>query len=163
MRSRGFSIVEIMVTIVLLAVLTSSVIRVFDERTRFNNVQLLSINAELLKQSLDLYIRESCNNQTSVTPTVASLIAGGQLESALIATNPYNDTNLTFTVSWVQPYSYEIRADMGNAATASAYLRSSGATRAVGNLLIWDRVIDFGSGAYEDTRQFSRMFEGVCN
>lgn len=161
--SAGYTLIEIMVVLSLIAIVTSYVLKSSQDRSARLEIELLKNNVEEIQIALAAHVRESCNQQTMVTPTMAYLVSNGLLQSTSQGINPVNNSAISFSIIWAPPIRYTVIANMGSSATANSLLKASGATRVSATNLVWDKGIDSEHGDIEGNRQFSRMFEGVCN
>lgn len=161
-KDKGFTLLELMVCTVALAVLTSIVLTKLQSYEQNNKVIALRNNVAAVQNALISYVRTSCNANTTLTPTINGLVNLELLTSVNEASNPINNSVLNIDVNWNSPIRVIVTANMGSAQSANFYLNSSGASSVSGSDLIWEKSYSSAAGDFERTRVFSKLFETDC-
>ena len=162
-RNSGFTLVELAVTLALIATVTSLTVKTLSVRMVREDLKVLRMNVQEVKYAVNAHLLESCNSGTSVTPSLSTLVADGLISSSAQTINPISNQALTISIVWTQPFRYTVVAPFSSAAQANSFLKASGASQVSGSSLVWEGTFNSDEFNTDGNRQFSRMFEGNCN
>lgn len=161
-NNRGYSLLELLVVITIIAVVSSLVLQRVQMKEIDADFTTLKINVRAVQEALAVYARASCNEHSNAATTIAALVNVGTLV-AENSKNPLTNQDLSIAITWNPNISYTVSTDVGSAQLAASYFNAVDADRISGSTLYWDENLSSAQSDFEINQSFKKMFEGVCN
>lgn len=145
------------------AVILAAVLKGAYALQQRGNVEITQQQVKTLLSALDSYYYRYCWQATKPTPTIATLVSHGLIESSAIGVSPYG-SSFALSISWSSPAYYEVALPVtsGNVTALSTTLSP---TRVAGTTLYWRDVPTFNDVGVSsgETERFVKSYNTGCD